>query len=220
MGKHRCNNKRKMANEVNEVIDVFGEGIGELGKNSTDTWWYPKPENQHGKPWITDEATQSELDSMRLIANICLIQCIVALSPLVLGLLIRCLTAGTIDAKSGIAGGVSTLMAVGTGALGISALVINSIEALGGTMALAAVFIVASVFFLAFMVLNLVVTFGCNCLQILCCKCGSAFCDNVCLIFFFLIGVVWIVAVIILDILLIREAWPFVFQTAKDSINL
>ena len=50
-----------MANEVNEVIDVFGEGIGELGKNSTDTWWYPKPENQHGKPWITDEATQSEL---------------------------------------------------------------------------------------------------------------------------------------------------------------
>lgn len=180
---------------------------------------------------------------MRLIANICLIECIVALSPVVLALLIRCLTAGTIDAKSGIAGGVSTLMAIGTGALGISALVINSIEALGGTMgtvfylkvyllfilnfsekhikkALAAVFIVASVFFLAFMVLNLVVTFGCNCLQILCCKCGSAVCDNVCLIFFFLIGVVWIVAVIILDILLIREAWPFVFQTAKDSINL
>lgn len=50
-----------MANEVSEVIDVFGEGISELGKNSTDTWWYPKPENQHGKPWITDEATQAEL---------------------------------------------------------------------------------------------------------------------------------------------------------------
>ena len=50
-----------MANEVSEVIDVFGEGISELGKNSTDTWWYPKPENQHGKPWITDEATQTEL---------------------------------------------------------------------------------------------------------------------------------------------------------------
>ena len=71
---------------------------------------------------------------MRLIANICLIECIVALSPVVLALLIRCLTAGTIDAKSGIAVGVSTLMAIGTGALGISALVINSIEALGGTM--------------------------------------------------------------------------------------
>ena len=73
-------------------------------------------------------------DSIRLIANICLIECIVALSPIILAVLIRCLTAGTIDAKSGIAGGVSTLMAIGTAALGISALVINSVEALGGTM--------------------------------------------------------------------------------------
>ena len=73
-------------------------------------------------------------DSIRLIANICLIECIVAISPIILAFLIRCLTAGTIDAKSGIAGGVSTLMAIGTAALGISALVINSVEALGGTM--------------------------------------------------------------------------------------
>ena len=34
------------------------------------------------------------------------------------------------DSKSGVAGGVSTLMAIGTGAVGITAVVINSVEAL------------------------------------------------------------------------------------------
>ena len=77
-----------------------------MGKISHDEWWYPRPDNQKGKPWITGRETQEELEDIKLIANICLIQCIVALSPVVLACLIKCLTAGTIDAKSGIAGGV------------------------------------------------------------------------------------------------------------------
>ena len=87
-------------------INPQTDGISDLGKVSHDEWWYPRPENQKGKPWIMGNETQGELDDIKLIANICLIQCIVALSPVVLACLIKCLTAGSIDAKSGIAGGV------------------------------------------------------------------------------------------------------------------
>merc|ERR1739848_587509 len=105
------------------------------------------------------------------------------------------------DNKSSIAGGVSALMAIATGAIGISAVVINSVECLAAMMVMGCLFMLSSIFFLLAMLCNLVITFGCNCMQILCCKCGSAVCDNVCLLFFFLIGVTYIVLVFVFDII-------------------
>merc|ERR1712136_90021 len=108
-------------------------------------------------------------------------------------------------------------MAIATGALGITAVVINSVECLAAMMVMAALFMVSSIFYLLAMLCNLLVTFGCNCMQCLCCKCGSAICDNVCLLFFFVLGVVYIVLCFIFDIVLIKNAWPFVFNTAKNA---
>ena len=52
-----------------------------------------------------------------------------ALLPYVLGCILRCcMDKG--DNKSSIAGGISALMAIATGALGITAVVINSVECL------------------------------------------------------------------------------------------
>ena len=38
---------------------------------------------------------------------------------------------------------------------------------------MAALFMISSIFYLLAMLCNLLVTFGCNCMQCLCCKCGS-----------------------------------------------
>ena len=114
-------------------------------------------------------------------------------------------------------------------------------------MVMAALFMVSSIFYLLAMLCNLFVTFGCNCLQCLCCKCGDgmgllefkpyfrsnrmwsnlagfnifdptwAICDNVCLLFFFILGVAYIVLCFIFDIVLIKSAWGFVFHTAKGK---
>ena len=123
-----------------------------------------------------------------MIANLCLIECIIAITPFILGAIVGCCFDTGKDSKSGIAGGVSTLMAIGTGAVGITAVVINSVEALAvsiglfsmsikpdikGMMVLAALFLISSVFFLIFMLLNCATTFVCNCGQVLCCKFGS-----------------------------------------------
>ena len=52
-----------------------------------------------------------------------------ALLPYVLGCILRCCMDNK-DNKSSIAGGISALMAIATGALGITAVVINSVECL------------------------------------------------------------------------------------------
>ena len=41
---------------------------------SKDAWWYPKPENQKGKIWINNSTSQTELDVVGVIANLCLIE--------------------------------------------------------------------------------------------------------------------------------------------------
>lgn len=199
---------------VNDLMDEISGGI--LAVGNKDAWWYPKPENQKGKIWINNSTSQEDLDTVGIIANLCLIEVCIALLPAVLGCILRCCTENK-DNKSSIAGGMSALMAIGTGALGITAVVINSVECLSAMMVMAALFMVSSVFYLLAMLCNLLVTFGCNCLQCLCCKCTSAICDNVCLLFFFILGVVYIVLCFIFDIVLIKSAWPFVFDTAKDA---
>jgi len=188
---------------VNDLMEDINSGV--LAVGSKDAWWYPKPKNQKGKIWITDSMPQDELDVVGVIANLCLIECCIALLPYVLGCILMCCMDKK-DNKSSIAGGISALMAIATGALGITAVVINSVECLAAMMVLAALFIVSSIFYLLAMLCNLFVTFGCNCLQCLCCKCGSAICDNVCLLFFFILGVVYIALCVIFDIVLIKSA--------------
>jgi len=199
---------------ANALMEDISNGV--LAVGSKDAWWYPKPKNQKGKIWITDGMPQEDLDVVGVIANLCLIECCIALLPYVLGCILRCcMDKG--DNKSSIAGGISALMAIATGALGITAVVINSVECLAAMMVVAALFMVSSIFYLLAMLCNLFVTFGCNCLQCLCCKCGDAICDNVCLLFFFVLGVVYIALCFIFDIVLIKSAWPFVFNTAKNA---
>ena len=53
----------------------------------------------------------------------------IAILPYVLGCILMCCMDKK-DNKSSIAGGISALMAIGTGALGITAVVINSVECL------------------------------------------------------------------------------------------
>ena len=64
-------------------LHVIAQVVG--GK---DTWWYPKPENQKGNDWIGNGTSQEQLDTIGLIANLCLIQCIVALVPFLLGAIV------------------------------------------------------------------------------------------------------------------------------------
>jgi hypothetical protein len=208
-----------ITNEVEQNVNQFSSGLNNIISQfgGKDTWWYPKPENQKGNFWIGNGTSQEQLDTIGLIANLCLIQCIVALIPFLLGAIVGCCFETGKDSKSGVAGGVSTLMAIGTGAVGITAVVINSVEALAGMMVLAALFLVSSVFFLIFMLLNCATTFVCNCGQVLCCKFGSAICDNIWLFIFFVIGLGWIALVVIFDVILLREAWPFVFDRASDA---
>ena len=57
---------------------------------SKDAWWYPKPENQKGKIWITNSTTQAELDVVGIIANLCLIEvCIGPFAQLFIPLAIK-----------------------------------------------------------------------------------------------------------------------------------
>ena len=57
---------------------------------SKDAWWYPKPENQKGKIWITNSTTQAELDVVGVIANLCLIEvCIGPFAQLFIPLAIK-----------------------------------------------------------------------------------------------------------------------------------
>merc|ERR1712131_74658 len=208
---------KKNMTEQKVINDFMGEiSSGVLAVGSKDAWWYPKPQNQKGKIWITNATTPEELDVVGVIANLCLIECCIAVLPYVLGCIRMCCMDKK-DNKSSIAGGISALMAIGTGALGITAVVINSVECLAAMMVMAALFMVSSIFYLLAMLCNLFVTFGCNCLQCLCCKCGDAICDNVCLLFFFILGVAYIVLCFIFDIVLIKSAWGFVFHTAKDA---
>jgi len=179
-----------ITDEVEQNVGQFSDGLNQLISSfgGNDTWWYPKPENQKGNAWIGSGTTEEELDQIGMIANLCLIECIIAITPFILGAIVGCCFDTGKDSKSGIAGGVSTLMAIGTGAVGITAVVINSVEALAvsiglfsmsikpdikGMMVLAALFLVSSVFFLIFMLLNCATTFVCNCGQVLCCKFGS-----------------------------------------------
>jgi len=47
----------------------------------------------------------------------------------------------------------------------------------------------------------------------------KAICDNIWLFIFFVIGIAWIALVVVFDVILLREAWPFVFDRASDAVS-
>merc|ERR1711894_100804 len=171
-------------------------------------WWLPKqlynPRVQHNaaSPWFNLEEPEQTWKNIGTIANTSVALLAVALAPVLLSWWAKKHFKGKNYSKSGVAGLMSTVVAIATGASGTFAVTQNSFESLMACLGFAMIFVVSSVFFIFFNFLNCSKELGSNCCAMLCCQCCSKMHDNYMLILFFVMGIAWSACVLVLNIIL------------------
>lgn len=191
--------------------------VNDFKNAGCDQIWCPT-ETQIGQKWVpfttggvdwgSVVGSDKNAQNVQSLFILFVVQVAISMLPTVIGCLSRCCgDSDTANKKQNVAGGGSTATTFLIGVLGICAIKFDCKELLIASTITALISLVLIVLYLLVMLCGM-----CSL-----CREEDSCCGRLSTLILFIIGVVWVLASSLINIMIVYQAWPFCFNQSLDD---